>query len=78
VKLREQVIKLKERYKGIWLKFAKFLVVGGIGFLIAYGLLWVLLYKVELRYWASMLITQTIATLWNFTGNLLWTFKEQA
>lgn len=58
-------------------KFGKFSLVGGVGFLIAYGLLWVLTEKAGLWYMYSALIAQVIATIWNFTFNLKWTFRSQ-
>jgi len=56
-------------------KFGKFCAVGGVGFLIAYGLLWVLTDKVGMWYMYSALVAQVAATIWNFTFNLKWTFR---
>lgn len=56
-------------------KFGKFCAVGGVGFLIAYGLLWVFTEKVGLWYMYSALVAQAVATIWNFSLNLKWTFR---
>jgi len=58
-------------------KFGKFCLVGGVGFLIAYSLLWIFTEKVGLWYMYSALVAQAAATIWNFTANLKWTFRSQ-
>jgi putative flippase GtrA len=66
------------RIKGnplLW-KFTKFCLVGGVGFLIAYSLLWILTEKAGMWYMFSALIAQVAATLWNFWANLKWTFVK--
>ncbi len=63
--------------RGLIRKFIKFCLVGGIGFLIAYSLLWILTEKVGLWYMFSALIAQVVATVWNFWGNLRWTFHKE-
>jgi dolichol-phosphate mannosyltransferase len=57
-------------------RFGKFCIVGGIGFLIAYSLLWVFTEKVGLWYMISALIAQVAATIWNFWANNSWTWKS--
>ena len=68
----------REQVKNSWIrKFFKFALVGGVGFLIAYSLLWILTEKAGLWYMFSALIAQVAATIWNFTANLKWTFNEK-
>lgn len=68
-------IPLIRRYRQIGKKFAKFCVTGGVGFLIAYGLLYVLTEYAHFWYMFSALIAQVAATIWNFTLSLKWVFK---
>jgi len=57
-------------------KFGKFCLVGSAGFLIAYGLLWILTEKAGMWYMHSALVAQVAATIWSFTLSLKWTFKN--
>jgi putative flippase GtrA len=56
-------------------KFIKFCITGGIGFLIAYSLLYVLTEYAHFWYMWSALMAQVAATAWNFTLSLKWVFK---
>ena len=56
-------------------KFFKFAVVGGVGACIQLGGTYLFTQKVHLYYMYSLLISICIATVWNFTINLNWTFK---
>jgi putative flippase GtrA len=56
-------------------KFGKFCITGGVGFLIAYSLLWILTEKAGFWYMWSALMAQVAATIWNFTISLKWVFK---
>lgn len=58
-------------------KFLKFAVVGGIGAGIQLGGTYLFTQKFHLYYMISLLISICIATIWNFTINLNWTFKEK-
>jgi dolichol-phosphate mannosyltransferase len=64
------------KHNPLAVRFGKFCIVGGIGFLIAYSLLWVFTEKVGLWYMISALIAQVVATVWNFFGNNFWTWKQ--
>jgi dolichol-phosphate mannosyltransferase len=58
-------------------KFVKFSVVGGVGFLIAYTLLYVLTEFAGFWYMLSAIFAQVAATIWNFTANYKWTFRQK-
>ena len=68
-------VKNHPSFVNIGKKFGKFAIVGGVGFLIAYSLLWVLTEKAGMWYMYSALVAQVAATIWNFTLNLKWTFR---
>ena len=78
--LHKRVINRLEQYpyvKNIGRKFIKFCLTGSVGFIIAYGLLWVLTEKVGFWYMWSALMAQVAATIWNFTLSLKWVFKDK-
>lgn len=56
-------------------KFAKFIIVGGIGALIQFGITYTLTEWAGLWYMGSLLVAVIAATIWNFAGNYKWTFK---
>lgn len=67
----------KMRIQQLWARFAKFLVVGGFGFIINAVMLRVL---VENFRWAPVpanLLGAAMAIFSNFNGNNLWTFQER-
>lgn len=61
--------------KVIATRFAKFCIVGSIGALIQLGTTYLLTEVANFYYMFSLAIAITLATIWNFTGNLKWTFK---
>lgn len=58
-------------------KFTKFIIVGSVGAGIQLSLTYMLTEWAGLWYMLSLCIAIVIATAWNFTGNLKWTFKER-
>lgn len=56
-------------------RFVKFCIVGGVGAGILLGLTTLLTEVAGLHYVFSLCIAIPIATVWNFTGNLKWTFR---
>ena len=58
-------------------KFLKFCLVAGIGFLIQAGTLLLLTEVFGLWYLFSFIIGVILATVWNFTGHLKWTFRSK-
>ena len=56
-------------------KFIKFIIVGSIGAGIQLGITYLLTEFANLYYMVSLVIAIILATVWNFTGNLRWTFK---
>ena len=56
-------------------RFVKFCIIGSIGAVIQFGVTFLLTEFVQLHYMFSLAIAIGIATIWNFTGNLRWTFK---
>lgn len=59
----------------LW-RFIKFSLVGGVGFLIAWSILWIFTEKVGLWYMMSAIIAQVAATIWNFSANNWWTWRQ--
>lgn len=57
-------------------KFCKFCLVGGIGAVIQLGMTFILTELIGLWYMVSLCIAIGLALLWNFTLNLVWTFKK--
>ena len=57
-------------------KFGKFAVVGGIGACIQFGVTYLFTQKFHLFYMWSLVISIGITTIWNFTLNMFWTFRE--
>jgi putative flippase GtrA len=57
-------------------KFIKFAIVGLVGASIQLGLTYLLTSKFHLYYMFSLAVAIAIATIWNFTFNLNWTFKK--
>jgi dolichol-phosphate mannosyltransferase len=58
-------------------KFVKFALVGGVGACIQLGLTYLLTQRFHLYYMLSLVVAIGITTIWNFTCNLKWTFKEK-
>jgi len=61
--------------KVIAVRFLKFCLVGSVGAGIQLGITYLLTEWVGLWYMLSLCIAIGLATIWNFTGNLRWTFK---
>ncbi len=64
--------------KSLAIKFLKFIAVGGVGAGIQLGTTYFLTEMAGLHYMFSLSIAIVLATIWNFTLNLRWTFKEKA
>jgi len=62
--------------KVIATRFLKFVIVGGIGCLIQLSITYLLTEILNLYYMFSLAVAMVLATVWNFTGNLKWTFKQ--
>ncbi len=63
--------------KEIVTRFVKFCLVAGIGFVIQAGTLLLLTEVFGLWYLFSFILGVVLATLWNFTGHLRWTFRAE-
>ena len=63
--------------KVIATRFIKFAIVGGIGVGMLLGLTTLLTEVAGLHYVLSLCIAIPIVTIWNFTGNLRWTFNDK-
>ena len=57
-------------------KLIKFCIVGGSGALITFALTWLLTELAGFWYMASLVLAVIVATVWNFSFNLLWTFAR--
>lgn len=63
--------------KVIATRFVKFVIVGSIGALIVFGTTTLLTEVANLHYMLSLAIAIPLATIWNFTLNLKWTFNDK-
>lgn len=63
--------------KVIATQFGKFIIVGGIGALIQLSTVYILTEVANLHYMISLGFAIVLATVWNFTGNLKWTFARK-
>jgi len=63
--------------KKLAVKFGKFVIVGGIGAGIQLGTTYFFTEVVGLYYMFSLSIAIVLATIWNFTLNLRWTFRGE-
>ena len=58
-------------------KFGKFVIVGGVGACIQLGITYLFTQKFHLYYMLSLVVAIGVTTIWNFTVNLKWTFREK-
>lgn len=68
---------IRIRIKELWSRFAKFLAVGGVGFVINALMLRVGVENLKMAPAPANLLGAGIAIFSNFNGNNLWTFKER-
>ena len=54
----------------------RFLIIGGLAFLIDTGLLWVINYRLDITAWVSKLISFFVALSFTYFGNRFYTFAD--
>ena len=67
----------EKTYQKTLKKFIKFVIVGLGGALIQLGVTYALTEYLDLWYLVSLSIAIVLATLWNFSANLRWTFRKE-